>query len=41
MCLIQLRQKSEARAAIDRAVALNPEDPKNKYIAENFERLSQ
>jgi hypothetical protein len=38
MCLIQARQRDEAKQAIERALRLDPADQKNRYIAENFER---
>jgi Flp pilus assembly protein TadD len=38
MCLIQRGQRSEARKAIDFAINLDPRDPRNRYIRDNFER---
>ncbi len=37
MCMIQCRQKEEARKAIDFAIDLDPQDPLNRYIRDNFE----
>ena len=36
MCLIQCEERSEAREAIDRALSLDPQDPINLQIRENF-----
>jgi hypothetical protein len=38
MCLIALREREEARRAIERAVLCDADDPINRYIYENFER---
>lgn len=37
MCLIQTGQRQEARKAIDHAVGLDPKDPLNRYIRDNFD----
>lgn len=37
MCLIQCGEKAEARKAIDFAIDLDPQDPLNRYIRDNFE----
>ena len=39
MCLIQCGEREEARKAIDFAVDLDPQDPLNRYIRDNFEGL--
>lgn len=36
MCLIQTRQRKEARRAIRKAVALDPDDLESRYINQNF-----
>jgi tetratricopeptide (TPR) repeat protein len=36
--LILQRKRDDARRAIDRALALDPEDPHNRQVAENFDR---
>lgn len=38
MCLIQSRKKKQAQEALEHALKLDPENPKNNYIAANFER---
>ena len=38
MCLIQCDERAEARRAIDFAIDLDPQDPINRYIRDNFER---
>ena len=38
MCLIQCGERAEARKAIDFAIDLDPQDPLNRYIRDNFER---
>jgi hypothetical protein len=38
MCLIQTRQREEARDAIDHAIMLDPSAPTNRYIRDNFDR---
>lgn len=37
MCLIQCGEREEARKAIDFAIELDPQDPLNRYIRDNFE----
>ncbi len=37
MCLIQCGERAEARKAIDFAIDLDPQDPLNRYIRDNFE----
>jgi|GEM_PF-185339 len=37
MCLIQCGEREEARKAIDYAIELDPKDPLNRYIRDNFE----
>lgn len=37
MCLIQLGEKKEAKEAIDHALELDPQDPLNRTIRDNFE----
>lgn len=37
MCLIQCGERAEARKAIDFAIDLDPQDPVNRYIRDNFE----
>ena len=37
MCLIQCGERAEARRAIDEAISLDPQDPINRYIRDNFE----
>ncbi len=37
MCLIQCGERAEARKAIDFAIDLEPQDPINRYIWDNFE----
>jgi tetratricopeptide (TPR) repeat protein len=37
MCLIQCRERVEARKAINRAIELDPLDPLNRYIRDNFD----
>jgi hypothetical protein len=37
MCLIQTGQRQEARKAIDHAINLDPQDPLNRYIRDNFD----
>lgn len=37
MCLIQCGEREEARKAIDFAMDLDPQDPINRYIRDNFE----
>lgn len=37
MCLIQCGKRTEARKAIDFAIDLDPQDPLNRYIRDNFE----
>jgi len=37
MCLIQCGEREEARLSIDEAIALDPQDPINRYIRDNFE----
>ncbi len=41
MCLIQCGQKNEARKAIDHAIELDPQDPLNRYIRDNFDSYFQ
>ena len=36
--LIQLGDRDEARQALDRALELDPDDPKNRYTDQNFDR---
>ncbi len=38
MCHIQCGNKQEARKAIDHALSLDPQDRKNRYIDDNFDR---
>ena len=37
MCLIQSRERDEARKAIDHAIKLDPLNPLNRYIRDNFD----
>jgi Flp pilus assembly protein TadD len=37
MCLIQCGERAEARKAIDFAIDLDPQDPLNRCIRDNFE----
>jgi len=37
MCLIQCGERTEARRAIDEAISLDPKDPINRYIRDNFD----
>lgn len=37
MCLIQCGERGEARRAIDEAISLDPQDPINRYIRDNFD----
>lgn len=37
MCLIKCGEREEARKAIDYAIDLDPKDPLNRYIRDNFE----
>lgn len=41
MCLIQSGERAEARKAIDFAIDLDPQDPKNRYLRDNFDSYFQ
>lgn len=38
MCLLRIGQRREARQAIDHAINLDPHDPINRYIRDNFDK---
>lgn len=38
MCLILTGQRQEARKAIDHAINLDPQDPLNRHIRDNFDK---
>ncbi len=38
MVLIRLGERDEARQALDRALELDPDDPKNRYTDQHFDQ---